>query len=337
MMKALVTGSTGFIGGALTRLLIERGHEVVAFHRPGSNLQLLTGLPVEHVLGDLTQPETLRSAMQGVEVVFHAAAQLGGGGRDLAGRMYAVTVEGTRSLLQAAKEAGVRRVVHTSSVAALGVPEMAPQKPAGKIPEPPPMMNEYHTFNLRPDYWPYGYAKYLAEIEVQKAVAQGLDCVIVNPSVVFGAGDVNRQESSVIMHVARRKIPFIPEGGWNAVHIADVVDGHLAALERGRCGERYILGAENLSTLEAIRRIAGVVKAPVPALVLPRWVILLMSGPMRLLDRFLDIPVSTSDLRLGGLYFYYDCRKAQEELGLPPPRPVDQAFSDAYAWFLANQ
>jgi dihydroflavonol-4-reductase len=198
-------------------------------------------------------------------------------------------------------------------------------------------MDERHTFNVRPDLWPYGYAKYLAEMEVQKAVAQGQDCVIVNPSVVFGAGDINRQQSSVIMHVAQRKVPFIPEGGWNAVHISDVVDGHIAALERGKTGERYILGGENLTTLEAVRRIAAVVKAPLPSLVLPRWVILLMSGPMRLLDRFLDLPVSTSDLHLGGLYFYYDCRKVQEELGLGSPRPFDQAIAEAYAWFLANR
>ena len=118
--------------------------------------------------------------MQGIEVVFHAAAWMGG--HDQPGRQYAVTVEGTRNMLQAARKAGVRRVVHTSSVAALGVPDAARQ------PNEAQLMNENHTWNYRPDYYPYGYAKYLAELEVQKAVAQGLDVVIVNPTLVFGAG-----------------------------------------------------------------------------------------------------------------------------------------------------
>ena len=196
-MKILVTGSTGFIGAALCRALVMRGHSVRAFHRPTSNLLLLNDLPVEHVLGDMTQPETIQAAMQGMEAVFHTAATLGGGGRDLAGRMYTVTVEGTRTILRFAREAGVQRVVLTSSVAALGVPERFPH---GEMHAPVPVMNENHTWNLRPDYWPYGYAKYLAELEVQRAVAGGQDAVIVNPTVVFGAGDIysapNRLEAS---------------------------------------------------------------------------------------------------------------------------------------------
>ncbi len=329
-MNALVTGSTGFIGAALCRALVVRGHTVRAFHRPTSNLHLLNDLPVEHAIGDLTQPDTIRTAMQGIEVVFHTAAQLGGAGSDTAGRMYTVTVEGTRAVLRFAQEAGVRRVVHTSSVAALGVPEQSPDPDTVTL---LPFIDESHTWNYRAEAWHYGYAKYLSELEVQKAVAAGLDAVIVNPSVVFGAGDIYRRDSSVIMTIARRKLGVLVEGGLNAVHIQDVVQGHLAALECGRCGERYILAGENLTIVELIRKIAAVVGAPAPGLVLPAGLVRRAVSVIRLLQPFLDLPVGANDLRLAGNYFYYDTRKAQVELGLPPPRPLEDAIREAYDWF----
>ena len=327
-MNVLVTGSTGFVGAQLCLALIERGHSVRAFHRATSNLRLIADLPLEHAVGDLTRPETIRPAMQGIEVVFHTAAQLGG---DEPGRMYTVTVEGTRTVLQAALEAGVRRVVHTSSVAALGVPEEV----SGRAPFRP--IDENHTWNFRPDYWPYGYAKYLAELEVQKAVTAGLDVVIVNPTVVFGAGDIYRQDSSIVMQAARRKVNFLVVGGLNAVHISDVVEGHLAALEGGRRGERYILGGVNLTHQELIRKIAAIVGVAVPILVLPGGVLRAVASPMRLLQTFLELPVSPSDLHLAGYHFYYDTRKAQVELGLQPPHPLEEALQDAYRWFKQPQ
>jgi dihydroflavonol-4-reductase len=319
-MNILVTGSTGFIGSRLCHSLVEAGHHVRAFHRPTSTLRLLEGLDVEHVLGDLTQPETLLAAIQDVEVVFHAAAWMGD---NEPGRLYAVTVEGTREVLAAVRGSNVRRMIHTSSVAALGVPE------AGA----PALLNENHTWNLRPDYYPYGYAKYLAELEVQKAVAQGLDVVIVNPSVVFGAGDIHRQSSSIINRVAGRKLGVAVEGGINAVHIADVVAGHLAALEHGKTGERYILGGENLTFLELLEKIAGVVGVPAPNLVLPAGLLRAAGGVAGLLQNFLDLPVSPELFRMAGYFFHYDTRKAQVELGLPPPRPVEGAIAEAYEWF----
>ncbi len=329
-MNVLVTGSTGFIGAALCRALVVHGHTVRAFHRATSNLRLLNDLPVEHAIGDLTQPETIRAAMQGIEVVFHTAAQLGGAGGNTAGRMYTVTVEGTRSVLRYAQEAGVQRVVHTSSVAALGVPEKSPEP---DVPALPSLLDEGHTWNYPPEAWHYGYTKYLAELEVQRAVAGGLDAVIVNPSVVFGAGDIYRRDSSVIMTIARRKLGVLVEGGLNAVHIQDVVQGHLAALECGRCGERYILAGENLSIVELIRKIAAAVGAPAPGLVLPAGLVRRIVPVIRLLQPFLDLPVSANDLRLAGNYFYYDTRKAQVELGLPPSRPLEDAIREAYDWF----
>ena len=324
-MQILVTGSTGFIGGSLCRELVERGHTVRAFHRESSNLRLLEGLAVEHAIGDLTRPETLRAACEGMEAVFHAAALLGG--PEKPGHMYAVTVEGTRAVLQAARQAGVRRVVHTSSVAALGVPE------TGALNQPV-LLNESHTWNYRSDYWPYGYAKYLAEMEVQKAVAEGQDVVIVNPSIVFGAGDVYRQTSSMVVQVARSKLPALAGGGANFVHIKDVVDGHLAALERGQRGERYILGGANLTFVKAVDTIAMVTGGSAPALVLPVGVVKALAGPVQLLQSFIDLPLSGNMLHMVGRHFYYDIRKAQSELGLAQPRRVEDAVREAYEWFL---
>lgn len=320
-MRVLVTGSTGFIGAHLCRGLLEQGHQVRAFHRSSSSLRLLEGLEVEHAIGDLTLPDSLQSAMEGVEAVFHAAAWMGG--NEQPGKLYAVTVEGTRAVLNAARKAGVRRLVHTSSVAALGVPELGQSG----------MLNENHTWNFRPDHYAYGYAKYLAELEVQKAVALGLDAVIVNPSVVFGAGDVYRQASSIVAQVAHRKVRVSVEGGINAVHVADVVAGEIAALERGRTGQRYILGGENLTYAALLKTIASAAGVPAPTSVLPAGIVRAFSGFAGGLQRYLDLPVAAETLHLAGYYFYYDLRKAQVELELAPPRPVRQAVEEAYRWF----
>lgn len=324
-MKTLVTGSTGFIGSSLCRTLLEQGHEVRAFHRPTSVLRLLDGLEVEHAAGDLTQPESLDAAMQDVEVIFHAAAWMGG--RDQPGRQYTVTVEGTRNVLLAARKARVRRVIHTSSVAALGVPDPARQYSEAQL------INENHAWNYRPDFYPYGYAKYLAEQEVQKAVAQGLDVVIVNPSLVIGPGDIYRQNSSIITQVAQKRISVAINGGINCVHLADVIEGHIAALACGKTGQRYILGGENLTHLQLMEMIADVTGVPCPTMVLPNGLVRSLAGPARLLQTFLNLPVSPELLRLAGYWFFYDTQKAERELGLTQRRPVRDAIAETYAWF----
>lgn len=325
-MKILVTGSTGFIGAQLCRALVGRGHDVRAFHRPTSNLTLLEDLPVEHALGDLTQAETLQAACQGVEAVFHTAALLGG--RVQPGRMYTIIVEGTRAMVQAALQADVGRLVYTSSVAALGVPETAV---AANIPFP--LLDESHSWNFRPDDWPYGYAKYLAELEVQKGVARGLDAVIVNPGYVIGAGDIYRRVSSIVVQVARRRVPVLTEGGLNVVHVADVVAGHLAALELGQRGERYILGGQNLSHQTLVQKIAETAGVHPPATVLPAGLVRSLAGVYNLLQTFVDLPVSASDMHLAGYHFYYNTHKARNKLHLPAPHPVDEAIQEALAWF----
>lgn len=322
-MKVLVTGSTGFIGSNLCRALVEIGHEVRAFHRPTSSLRGLEGLPVEHVSGDLTQYETLEPAMAGVEAVFHVAAFMGGG---KAGKAYAVTVEGTRAVARAALAARVQRLVHTSSVAALGVPESHSIS----------LLNENHTWNYPPERYPYGYAKYLAELEIQKAITSGLDAVIVNPALVIGPGDQYRQSSSPVVQVARRKLSVAVEGGINVVHLSDVINGHLAALSFGRTGHRYILGGENLTYLNLVQTAARAAGVPIPSTVLPAGVMRALSGPLSLLERFLNLPLPSELFNLAGYHFYYNLSKASQELNLPAPRPAEEAIHDALHWFIAQ-
>lgn len=321
-MNVLVTGSTGFVGAALCRALLQAGHCVRAFHRPTSTLKLLEDLPVQHALGDLTQPESLTPAMRDIEVVFHCAAQLDAR-RQPSGRMYAVTVEGTRAVLRAARQAGVRRVLHTSSVAALGLPED----------DAPTLLNENHTWNCRPHLWPYGYAKHLAEMEIQRAVAEGMDVVILNPSYIIGAGDIYRQSSSLLIQVAQQRLRLTTEGGLNVVSIEDVVAGHLAAMERGERGERYILGGHNLLHTVLLEKIALAAHVPPPTAMLSAGLLRLLSGPFSLLESFLNLPISAGLLHQAGLHFYYATRKAQVALRLAPPRPIEEAIAQALAWF----
>lgn len=321
-MKALVTGSSGFIGSRLCRRLLHEGWEVRAFHRASSTLRMLEDLPVEHAVGDLTQPATVEKAMRGVDAVFHAAAMLGGSRKP--GSMYTVTVEGTRTVMLAALEAGVSRLVHISSTAVLGVPDEGP----GVV----SLMNVNHAWNYRPDYYPYGYSKYLAEMEVQKAVALGLNAVLVNPSVVLGAGDIYRTTSSIIFQVAHRKLPGLVEGGVNFVHIQDVLDGILAAYEHGKRGCRYLLTGENLTHVEIVGIIAQVTGIEGPKLMAPAGLLRSMTGLLSAVQPFLQLPVEAVNLRQAGYYFFYDARQSQVELGLAPPRPVKDAVEETWAW-----
>lgn len=322
----LVTGSTGFVGSQLCKALVEQGQPVRAFHRSTSSLKALEPLEersLEHAIGDITQPETLKKAMQGVETVFHVAAVVGD--MDPAA-LHSVTVNGTRNVLAAAMEAGVRRVVHTSSVVAMGVPRPSPS--GIHLP-----VNENHTWNYRPEWWRYGYAKYLAELEVQAAVASGLDVVTVNPAVIIGAGDVNRVQGGALIQIAKGRVPLAVAGGLNIVHIGDVVRGHLLAMERGRCGHRYIIGGENLTVASFIAMVAHIAGVRPPLFVLPGGFVRLAAGPLLFKPLHRRLPVSPDLVRMAGYYFYYDTSKAHRELGMGRPRSAHEAVTDSLRFY----
>jgi dihydroflavonol-4-reductase len=234
-----------------------------------------------------------------------------------------------------ARKAGVRRVVYTSSAAALGVPTHL--RGHSSPSERHLWIDERHTWNYRPDFLPFGYAKYLAEREIQRAVALGLDVVIVNPTLIFGRCDIYRGSSSLITLVAERRVGFAPEGGLNCVHIDDVIEGHLAALEVGRTGERYLLGGQNVSYLQLLQTIARVTGAPEPGAVVPSSLLRGLIGPAKLLRPFLRLPVAPDLLRLAGYYFYYNTRKMETGLGIAEHRPISDAIAEAFAWFRGGE
>ena len=326
-MIALVTGSTGFIGAHLCRELCNLGIQVRAFHRPNSSTMLLDGMPVEHAIGDLTIPDSLLPALKDVDLLFHTGAELSGTGGIAS--LVKVNVDGTRAILDAALRQGVRRVVYTSSVATLGVPE----NHSGNKPQPA-LLTESHTWNLNPEHWRYGYSKYLSEMEVQYAVSKGLDVVIVNPAVVFGAGNIHRRYNSPVMLVANRRLPVTVPAGMNIVHIRDVAAGHLAAWQHGITGERYILGAHNIEVTDLLKRIAQLTGGKAPQVSIPVFLARHLARFTKLAEVITRTPLDTSLLHLAGYRFFYDAGKANKELQLPEPQPLDTCIQDTYEWFL---
>jgi dihydroflavonol-4-reductase len=320
-VQALVTGATGFVGSNLALALAARGDRVRVLRRATSRLDALEGIPVEYRVADVLDPDSLADALRGCNVVFHAAAvsQYWRADRET---IYRVNVVGTRNVMEAALRAGVERVVHTSSVAALGCP------PRGAT------ADESQKFPAAQSWFAYGHSKHLAESEVHTAVTQGLPAVIVNPGIVVGPRDVNFVSGSLVRASARGQLRVVPPGGSNLVHVGDVVAGHLAAAERGRVGERYILGGENLTHWEAAEILARVTGGPGPRLMLPAWLLPPLAWLVDTLNRLSQLPplVSGEQIRLGAETFYVDNRKAVHELGLPGT-PFRQAAADAYAWY----
>ncbi len=318
-MKALVTGATGLVGANVVEALNRAGWDVRILRRPTSRLDALEGLTYESAIGDILDEESLVAAMAGVDVVFHVAGAADYW-RKPREHLYRVNVEGTRRVVQAALRARVARLVYTSSVAAVGATS-----------DPRHPLDETHTFNLPPDVFPYGHSKWLAEQEVQKGVAQGLDAVIVNPSIVIGPRDAHLTTGSLFKSMGRG-LPVVPRGGSGVVDARDVARGHLRAAERGERGERYILNAANLSHLELGRIIARVLGVPGPRWELSERGIRVVAAGVDLLRRLgVRVPADGHTLRLGTYWFYVDNRKSREVLGLTYG-PIETAVRDAVAW-----
>jgi len=325
-MRAFVTGATGFIGSNLVRALLADGHEVRALVRPAGDLRNLSGLPVELVGGDLESRRKLAEQVGGCEVVFHVAAHYSFWARDRES-IYRVNVTGTENLLAAAHTARARRFVHTSSVAAIGVP------PAGTL------GTEETQTTLDELVSDYKKSKYLAEQAARQAAQDGLDVVIVNPSTPVGPHDIKPTPTGeIILRFLQDRMPAYVHTGLNLIDVADVARGHILAWQKGRTGERYILGHRNLSLKQMLEMLAAITGKPAPRFAIPHALPLAVAyfDEMILARYFGKTPqVSFYSVQMSQKAMYYDSSKAVRELGLPQS-PIERALEKAVQWFEAN-
>lgn len=324
-MTVLVTGATGFLGNHVARLLAERGERVRVLVRPSSEFRRLEGLPVERVAGDLRDPASLARATEGVETVYHVAADYRLWAR-APREIYEANVTGTRNLLQAARNAGVARFVYTSTVATVAVPH------AGSLPD------ERTVTSLEQMIGHYKRSKWLAEQEALGAARAGLPVVIVNPTTPVGPGDARPTPTGgALVDFLNGRMPAYVDTGLNWVPVEDAAAGHLLAAERGAVGERYILGGENLSLKQVLDMLAGVSGRPAPRVRLPHVVALAAgyadAAVSHLLSREPRIPLE--GVRMARHSMFVDAGKARRDLGFAPG-PVAEALQRAVRWYQAN-
>lgn len=319
-MRALVTGGTGFVGSHVVRALNAAGHEVRVLHRASSKRDVLDGAAYESALGDITEPAALRAACEGCDWVFHVAAVADYWRADMS-RMFDVNVQGTERVLAAAREAGVKRVVFTSSAAAVGLDDETP-------------CDESAPFNLPPQQFPYGYSKMLAERVVQDAVRAGQEAVTVNPVIVIGPGDINQISGSMVIETKQRgRLMPIPQGGASYVDVRDVARWQIAAAEQGTSGERYILSSANFTHREWFDLIADVVGVPKSIVSVPRLATPVMAGAIGLGRRIgLKLPIDPNQVRLSARNVYFNGEKAWKAFG-PPQVDMRQSLIDTYEWY----
>ncbi len=321
-MRVLVTGASGFVGAAVARRLLAAGYEVRVLLRPGSDRSNLERLEVEPAIGDLCDAASLRPALAGCRALFHLAADYRLGTRNPA-ELYRANVEGTRNLLLAARETGVERIVYTSSVATVGLP--ADGSPG----------TETTPVSVEDMIGHYKRSKFLAERVALEAAADGLPVVIVNPSTPVGPGDVKPTPTGqIILDAATGRMPAYVDTGLNIVHVDDVAAGHLLAFERGRPGERYILGGDNLLLREILGEIARAVGRRPPRLHLPHAVVLPIAYVAEAWSRLSgrDARISIESVRMARKRMFFSSAKAERELGYRY-RPSAAAFADALGWF----
>ncbi|HEX3914359.1 MAG TPA: hopanoid-associated sugar epimerase [Steroidobacteraceae bacterium] len=325
-MKALVTGATGFVGAAVARALLGAQWQVRVLARTGSDRRNLNGLQVEVCEGDLLDRASLERAAADCEGVFHAAADYRLGAPDPA-QLYRTNVEGTRNMLDAARRSGVRRIIYTSSVATIGIP--ADGTPG----------DELTPNSLEHMIGHYKRSKYLAEEAVQEAAREGISVVIVSPSTPVGPGDIKPTPTGqLVLDAAAGRMPAYVDTGLNIVHVDDVAQGHLLAYERGKAGERYILGGQDLTLQQILGIIADLVGRAPPRIRLPYGVILpiacVAEGFARVSGRRSG-RITLEGVRMSRKRMFFSSAKAARELGYVW-RPPAQAFADAIRWFRAS-
>jgi dihydroflavonol-4-reductase len=325
-MKAFVTGATGFLGSHVARVLGEQGADLRLLVRSTSNLRNLEGIKAETATGDLGDSSSLEKGMSGCDTVFHVAADYRLWVRDPA-EMYRSNVDGTKAILDAARKNGVRRVVHTSSVATVGFTGNG--HPA----------DEDSPVSLADMIGPYKRSKFMAEQLAMEAGGSGMHVVVVNPTTPVGEQDVKPTPTGrVVVDFLKRRFPAYVETGLNLVDVRECAVGHVVALEKGRPGERYILGGENLTLKQILDKLGEISGLPSPKVKLP-YVFAFATGIVdeaitgRLLHR--EPRATVDSVRMGKKKMFASCAKAERELGWKIV-PVEGALRRAVQWFQAN-
>jgi len=322
--KILVTGGTGFIGSRLVRRLASsENDDIHVLVRKSSHLVSLEDSlgKITLVHGDITDKASVAGLFDGIDEVYHCAGltYMGGKKNEL---LRKINVDGTTNLLEVSRNSGVRRVVHVSSITAVGI--SLDRRP----------VDETCVWNFDRISLEYARTKHLAELAVEAAVRQGLDCVIVNPAFVFGEGDINFNAGRLIKDVYHRKMPFYPLGGVCVVDVEIVVDSIIAAMEKGRTGERYIIGGDNVTYKELARTIASVTGTPQLSLPLPLWAAYIL----RYLLNFVKDRNRISKLfnmtmfRVASEFLYFDSSKAKKELEMRY-EPHEESIRRAFEWY----
>jgi dihydroflavonol-4-reductase len=326
LLKAFVTGATGFLGSHVARVLADQGADLRLLVRPTSNLKNLAGLKAETTTGDLRDPASLEKAMSGCDTVFHVAADYRLWVRDPE-EMYRSNVEGTRAILEAARKNGVRRVVYTSSVATVGFT-------GNGVPA-----DEDSPVALDDMIGHYKRSKFMAEQLALQAGRNGMHVVTVNPTTPIGEQDVKPTPTGrIVLDFLKRKFPAYVETGLNLVDVRECARGHVSALERGKSGERYILGGEDLTLKQILDRLGEITGLPSPTIKLP-YFFAFATGVIdeaitgRLLQREPRATVDT--VRMGRKKMFASSAKAERELGWKIV-PVEGALRRAVEWFRSN-
>jgi dihydroflavonol-4-reductase len=323
-MSVFVTGGTGFVGANLVRLLLQEGYSVKALVRPHSNLENLKELELEIVKGDLNDLN-LWQKMRGCQYLFHVAAHYSLWQKDREA-LYHNNVLGTRNILAAAQKAGIERTVYTSSVAAIG---------AGKFDK---VVDETYQSPLQELVGDYKKSKFLAEQEAMQAASRGQEVVVVNPSSPIGPLDIKPTPTGdIILRFLRRQMPAYLDTGLNFIDVRDVAWGHLLALEKGKSGDRYILGHQNLSLKELLDELESITGLSAPQRTVPAWLPLSVAW----IDEKILAPlgkqpsVPLDGVRMAKQRMYYNASKAVRELNLPQSS-LNTALKDAVNWFVSQ-
>jgi len=325
-MRNLVTGGTGFVGAAVVHALVTAGQAVRVLVRPGADLRNLDGLPVERAHGDLQEPASLRAAIKGCQRVYHVAALYSFWEPDPR-RFYRVNVEGTRRLLEAAEAEGVERIVYTSTVGTLG------HRPDGRPADEETPVSLDHMIGH------YKRSKFLAEAEARRAAARGVPVVIVNPSAPVGPRDIKPTPTGkMIVDYLNRGMPAYIDTGLNLIDVDDVAHGHLLAAERGKIGERYILGHRNMTLREIFALLERLTGIPAPRVRLPHALVLPLAYASQALSDWITrrpprIPLE--GVKMAKRRMFFDASKAVRELGLPQS-PIEGALERAVRWFIEH-